>query len=1842
MVALLENYPSFNRTLDQSADEITAGCNVPFSAAWPKAQRCTSGGIDAFEKRDLSGMLASVVMEYSAVTPGGPKFTQFYGYGNEGNRVAALDLTGRGKTEASPGLCAVCHGGSPGGIDATGQFAPPNLAYAGAQDGNFGAGFLPFDPDLYEFHDPSGVGATIGSGVYSRANQEAYFKALNRLVLTTDPTPATRELVEGWYGGAGLPGSFDGHFVPTGWTFTPEDTTFYKTVIAPYCRACHIQRAFPESTGNVNAHISQMDLNDYNDLEGLFNQVGTTVFSRTTMPLALVTYNKFWSDTAAVTNLIDYLSLSIFPEMIPVVDDGLGNLVAVLPGKPIATPGSYVDQVVGNPLQLDGTGSLSAAHYDWSVIPSNGVSLINPLSAKPTLVASQPGIYTVTLTVSNDETTDNLGKVRPADVSIPVSTTINVVGSPFLHVTFDASIKNSANNARCLNCHSSPDVAGSEDFNFFDEMLKVSELGRYSFVQGNFISRLLYKSAGLLTDNVVKDGVHTGSKIIPEKGEYFTLLKNWIEDGECQNETHCERISVSNENTALKIDPLSPFMDKSLSVSLAGGLPDPSHGTLSLTQDHQLLYTPAPGFTGLDHYHYLITDLQTGLTGLVTDKIYVFPDLGIIPGDFNQTFSSQFLTFIPAINSSFEYEKVNTDGDAMPNYMDDFPNNPLISRDHDSDGLADAFNTNISNEQALSSGITIDWDDDNDGVPDVNDDYPLDSTRSVYNDSDRDSVDDAIDPFPFDMRGTQFEDFETGTFGARSWTSSGTASWNIVSQTYIPPFSPLIGNYLVKTPRLNNNESAGLTINLTVVGGHVSFWYFLSSESCCDELIFSIDGVPQSYLAQTNDWAKASFPVTAGNHMFDWTYSKDGSKSEGYDTAWVDAIEFSGPLDSDADGASDALDNCPMISNTAQRDSDADGLGDACDLSDSDGDGITDADEVAQGTDPTKSDTDGDGVNDGIDAFSLDPAASIDSDGDGHPDALVPWVASTSRPPLTVDLQPFNSRAGLDIDGDGVGDNVIYTIAGTGGFGFSGDGGLAIDAKFSGVDGLAADASGNLFLADSGNHRIRRIDVTTGIIATVAGTGVGGYSGDGGLATAAEINNPSELAFDATGNLFIADTFNARIRRIDATTGIITTVAGTGVSGFSGDGGQSTAALLSYPNGVAVDATGNLFIADSRNNRIRRIDATTGIITTVAGASVYGDFRGDGGLATVAQLDFPTGVAIDASGNLFIEDSNNGRVRRVDATTGIITTVAGTGIRGFSGDGGLATSAEINLLSGLAVDASGNLFIAEDSRIRRVDVTTGIINTVVGTGIYGFSGDGRQSIAAELSNVISLDVGASGNLFIADSGNLRIRQVTFANPEDAFPNDPTASIDTDGDGFPDSFNANATAAQIAASGLIVDAFPNDPLAAFDANHDGVSDYIVLGQGGVSVLPQIPSRLGFIASTYLASKLDGIVILPVTRIGRMTGTSSVQCQTVDDTALAGMDYVALNNSNGWLNWTDGDSSIKYCSISLIGNTIAQGRDRFTVNLITPSSGSIVGAISTAEILLTHPKHDDFGGDGKADILIRNTGGFLSMYEMDGAARSLSAVGSLPIDWKVVGIGDFGGDSKADILIRNSSGFLAMYQMNGAIRTLFPIGGLPVDWNIEQVSDFNGDGKADILIRNGRGFLSLYQMNGANRTLLAIGGLPIDWNVEQVGDFNGDGKADILIRNGRGFLAMYQMNGANRTLFPIGGLPLDWNVEQVGDFNGDGKADILIRNSRGFLAMYQMEGASRTLLPIGGLPLDWSIAQVSDFDGDGKADILIRKSNGFLAMYQMNGAIRTLNSVGGLPTTWTIQPIEQPWL
>ena len=310
---------------------------------------------------------------------------------------------------------------------------------------------------------------------------------------------------------------------------------------------------------------------------------------------------------------------------------------------------------------------------------------------------------------------------------------------------------------------------------------------------------------------------------------------------------------------------------------------------------------------------------------------------------------------------------------------------------------------------------------------------------------------------------------------------------------------------------------------------------------------------------------------------------------------------------------------------------------------------------------------------------------------------------------------------------------IITTVAG-GGAGDLGDGGTATDATFSSHPmRVAGDREGNLFVADAHHARIRRIDTATGIIDTVAGCGAEGYSGDGGPAVRAMIASPHGTALDEHGNLFIADLKNDRIRRVDASTGTITTVAGNSEHGYSGDGGPATDAMLASPIAVTVSADGDLYIADHRNSRIRKVDAATGIITTVAGTGEQG-FRGDGGAATHAAISLPRDVALDSDGAIYIADGGNNRIRKVDPN-GTITTVAGTGRAEFSGDGGPAHKASLSMPYSITLDREGNLYVVDTGnyRVRRIDATTGIITTVAGNGSYGFCGDGGPAVRATLA-----------------------------------------------------------------------------------------------------------------------------------------------------------------------------------------------------------------------------------------------------------------------------------------------------------------------------------------------------------------------------------------------------------------------------------------------------------------------------------------------------------------------------
>ena len=417
------------------------------------------------------------------------------------------------------------------------------------------------------------------------------------------------------------------------------------------------------------------------------------------------------------------------------------------------------------------------------------------------------------------------------------------------------------------------------------------------------------------------------------------------------------------------------------------------------------------------------------------------------------------------------------------------------------------------------------------------------------------------------------------------------------------------------------------------------------------------------------------------------------------------------------------------------------------------------------------------------------------TDGEG---ALVQPVA------LAVDEQGriFVADAGdhriLSID---AATGAISAVAGDGFPGFFGDGGPAASARLSSPDGLAV-ARGALFVADRGNHRVRRIDLRSGRIGTWAGSGREGDSGDSGLAAAAQLRDPAAVALAADGSVliadrgnhrllrvrdgrlttlaggagdgvlslpsalvaaadgsvYVADTGHRKVRRIDGG-GALTTVAGDGGSGYCGDGLAGTAARVAWAAGVAVDPAGNVFYADLELHRVRRVDAVSGIVTTVAGDGRAG-YDGDGGPATSAALNAPHGIALDAAGQLYLADSDNHRIRRV-RRDGVIETVAGAGIRGFSGDGGPATRARLDDPQGIAFDPAGRLLIADhrNQRVRRVDLAAGTIETIAGNGGPVTDEDGVKATAVGLDRVSALAVDRNGSLYLSEIRKPRVRRL---------------------------------------------------------------------------------------------------------------------------------------------------------------------------------------------------------------------------------------------------------------------------------------------------------------------------------------------------------------------------------------------------------------------------------------------------------------------------------------------------
>ena len=635
-----------------------------------------------------------------------------------------------------------------------------------------------------------------------------------------------------------------------------------------------------------------------------------------------------------------------------------------------------------------------------------------------------------------------------------------------------------------------------------------------------------------------------------------------------------------------------------------------------------------------------------------------------------------------------------------------------------------------------------------------------------------------------------------------SWTSSGTAPW--FSQTVVTHD----GVDAAQSGDIGDSQFS--TMETTVTGpGTLTFWWSVSSESGFDYLVFIANGVEQSgKISGTVGWTQKSYELTAGTHVLQWKYYKDGSVSSGSDAGWVDQVTWqpqsqalqvigtngaviaSGELASVAKGTDFgwATEGVPVshtfILTNAGVDtitiSQAAIVGIGADEFDVQGvPGQLAAGASATFTVTYLAATPGT-FTAGLDIISDDPASPYMIALRGSVDGAPVWTTEPVTNVLEGETYTYAFNA-VDPEGAPVsyssdllpswlsiatvlvsgvdGESIITTVAGNGSSGFSGDLGPSTNASLNVPYSVTVSPAGELYISDSQNDRVRKVG-HDGVIRTVAGNGTTTYNGDNIAATNAGLNLPIGITVDAAGNLYIADYEHHRVRKV-GTNGIITTVAGTGAIGSSGDGGPATNATLYLPTDLDVDAAGNLYIAEYYGNRVRKV-AVNGVITTVAGG---GASSADGVLATNAFLPYPYGVEVDAVGRVYVSLYHAHIVRRI-GTDGLIHTVAGTGTGGFAGDGGAAVAAQLNNPAEMAFDAQGRLYIADTSnlRIRRV-ATNGMIQTLAGSGIAGYNGDGGSATNAQLQYPYSVAVGPDGTVYIADSSNHRVRKLAAEIPQ---------------------------------------------------------------------------------------------------------------------------------------------------------------------------------------------------------------------------------------------------------------------------------------------------------------------------------------------------------------------------------------------------------------------------------------------------------------------------------------------
>ena len=779
----------------------------------------------------------------------------------------------------------------------------------------------------------------------------------------------------------------------------------------------------------------------------------------------------------------------------------------------------------------------------------------------------------------------------------------------------------------------------------------------------------------------------------------------------------------------------------------------------------------------------------------------------------------------------------------------------------------------------------------------------------------------------------------------------------------------------------------------------------------------------------------------------------------------------------------------------------------------------------------------------------------------------------------------------------------------------------AVELKMNLPLSVATDAGGNLYIADAGNGRILRIDADTDTATTVAGTGTSGFSGDGGPATDAQLNRPQGVALDASGNLYIADAGNGRIRRVDARTGIITTIAGTGDRDFGGDGGPATAAAFNEIVDILADGDAALYVSDGilqgatgGNHRVRRIDLASGTIETVAGNGSPG-FSGDGGPATDAGLT-TEGIALDASGNLYIADFNNHRIRRVDAQTGIITTVAGRGPAnifgdgGYGGDAGPATDAQLNFPTGVTVDADGNLYIADASnhRIRFVDAATEEILTLAGTGGVGLEGDGGLALEAVFNQPIRLALHPDGNLLIVDVGNDRIRLLT-----DPLFRTPILSLRASQLDFqrvnlgdPMTFplrvenRGNAPISILSAVSdnpeFTVEAtFPiqvgpvqaGEILVTFDPTGEG------LARGQLTLTTDHPGRPTLTISLRGIGAVPAIGVIPEEIVFSRTLIGQTQVRNLQVSNLGAgvlsIARVALTDTAQFL----------------VGLTdtlrIGSGETRFLSVTFRPTRADTQRAVLT--LLSNDPVEPAFPIPLQGFASIPKPGGFAEVGDSLGMGDPGAGFG---VAWA-----DYDGDDDPDLYVVRRLQPNLLYRNDGTRFTeVGAAAGVDDDGDGSGAAwaDYDGDGDLDLYVTNFAQPNRLYQNNGSVFT--AVEGEtadPGDGYGASWADYDRDGDPDLYVAN-FGPNRFFQNEGGRfvETADDLGLADSSSSIQPVwNDFDNDGDADLFLANS-GPNRFFQNEGGRFTdATDQVGLAEDGPSfgAAWGDVDNDGDLDLYV---------------------------------------